>query len=708
LLTHPKVSSVVAHLCQFGMVTVGKDGERVPAKKATRFMSSSKAVLEMLSKRCDRSHTHQHLVNGRAKAAAIYPPALCRAILRGIAKQRRLEGEVVPNHILEATDKGCAIYNLQGKEEEGERLELSGDAEFEELEHERDALAKNWTCVRAPQVARALNNPDKFHADGQAYYDNITGELLPPDLVLKARKEEIDFMLEWRVWDEVPVSRSWQVTGKGPLGGRWVDVNKGDTATPNVRCRYVAKEIAYARNDDFFAAMPPLEALRLLVSHAATGRTSGVGGKKILVIDARKAHLHATTVRDVFVELPPEIRRPGVCARLRRCLYGTRDAPARWEAFLAAELKKHGFSQGVASPCCFCHGARDLRCVVHGDDFVFVGPDAELVWVQERMQESFLVKVVGRLGGDQNDLKEIRVLNRILRWTPAGISYEADPRHAELLVRDMPAAGPAVRTPGVKAGRPTGASVPEKEEEENKEEFLGEEETRQFRSGAARANYLAMDRPDLAFATKELCRRMTAPRVQDMAALARVARYLASEPRLVYQYDWQGRGGLRVYVDTDFAGCLKTRKSTSGGCALAGSHLVKHWSSTQKVVTLSSGEAELAGIVKGAAEAIGLKSLAADLGIHTELRVYADSSAAIGICRRSGIGKVRHLATGQLWVQERLRAGDFALYKIPGSCNPADALTKNVSRETADKHLTAMGLRRDAGRAESAPNIVEY
>ena len=64
--------------------------------------------------------------------------------------------------------------------------------------------------------------------------------------------------------------------------------------------------------------------------------------------------------------------------------------------------------------------------------------------------------------------------------------------------------------------------------------------------------------------------------------------------------------------------------------------------------------------------------------------------------------------TGQLWVKERLRTGDFALYKIPGSCNPADALTKNVPRETADKHLTAMGLSRDAGRAESAPNIVKY
>ena len=53
----------------------------------------------------------------------------------------------------------------------------------------------------------------------------------------------------------------------------------------------------------------------------------------------------------------------------------------------------------------------------------------------------------------------------------------------------------------------------------------------------------------------------------------------------------------------------------------------------------------------------------------------ADSSAAIGICRRTGIGRVRHLGAGPLWVQERVRAGDFALVKHPGAENPADILT---------------------------------
>ena len=77
-------------------------------------------------------------------------------------------------------------------------------------------------------------------------------------------------------------------------------------------------------------------------------------------------------------------------------------------------------------------------------------------------------------------------------------------------------------------------------------------------------------------------------------------------------------------------------------------------------------------MVKGAAEGIGLQSLARDLGLDLPLQLYVDSAAAIGICRRSGIGRVRHLAVGQLWVQERLREEQFALHKVGGTHNPVE------------------------------------
>ena len=149
-----------------------------------------------------------------------------------------------------------------------------------------------------------------------------------------------------------------------------------------------------------------------------------------------------------------------------------------------------------------------------------------------------------------------------------------------------------------------------------------------------------------------------------------------------------------MFADTDFAACLATRFSTSGGVALRGAHLIKHWSSTQKAVTLSSAEAQLYGLVKGTTEALGIQAWGRDLGLDMTVRMHADSAAAIGICRRSGIGRVRYLAVGQLWVQEGLRRGDFELYKVLGAHNP------NQSGQPRDPRPPPSHARPDARRRQ--------
>ena len=162
---------------------------------------------------------------------------------------------------------------------------------------------------------------------------------------------------------------------------------------------------------------------------------------------------------------------------------------------------------------------------------------------------------------------------------------------------------------------------------------------------------------------------------------------------------------MRVFVDTDFGGCQTTRRSTSGGIAMRGLHSLKHWSHTQTTIALSSGEAELGGICRGASLALGLQSLASDLGIQLRLKILTDAMAVIGICRRRDLGKIRHLHVSDLWVQDRLRRGDFRLTQIPGSENPADLLTKHVPKDIMLKHMAFLGLKSEAGRAGSAPTL---
>ena len=213
-------------------------------------------------------------------------------------------------------------------------------------------------------------------------------------------------------------------------------------------------------------------------------------------------------------------------------------------------------------------------CVVHGDDFVFACVETDLEWARQQMEKSFLV--IGRLGGDKQDVRELRVLNRVLSWRSGGIELEADPRHQEILISELEQGVRGLRTPGVKN--------PQRKDGDGDgaESLLNEAEARSFRSTAARASYLALDRPDLASATKELCTRMSSPTKADVSALRQVSRYLLQAPRLVYECLWQPDTNLDVFVDTDFAGCLTTRRSTSGGAAMRSSHLIKHWSSTQK------------------------------------------------------------------------------------------------------------------------------
>ena len=82
-----------------------------------------------------------------------------------------------------------------------------------------------------------------------------------------------------------------------------------------------------------------------------------------------------------------------------------------------------------------------------------------------------------------------------------------------------------------------------------------------------------------------------------------------------------------------------------------------------------------------------------------------DATAAIGIARRRGLGKVRHLATADLWVQDRLKKKDFSLVKIPGNENPADMLTKYVDRTLLQKHMAKLGLGLEGEPTSSAPSI---
>ena len=136
---------------------------------------------------------------------------------------------------------------------------------------------------------------------------------------------------------------------------------------------------------------------------------------------------------------------------------------------------------------------------------------------------------------------------------------------------------------------------------------------------------------------------------------------------------------------------------------MIGDCCIRHYSKTQTTVSLSSGEAELHGIAQGAANALGVQALLVDMGWDLKCNVHSDATAAIGICRRKGLGKVRHLDCTDLWIQESARAGRFTIHKVDGQINPADILTKYLDRATMEKHLKTLGMKQMSGRPACAP-----
>jgi len=251
---------------------------------------------------------------------------------------------------------------------------------------------------------------------------------------------------------------------------------------------------------------------------------------------------------------------------------------------------------------------------------------------------------------------------------------------------------------------------------EDDKPWLAEEEEQKLEAGlgggyramAARANYLAMDRADIQYPTKEACRGMSDPTRGDLRKLKRLVRYVKGRPRVVLRYDYQGKSEeVDGYSDSDWAGCKKTSRSTSGGAIMIGGHNLKTWSSTQKSVTLSSGEAELVAAVKMAGELIGVCQLANDWGISLEAKLMVDSAAAIGVVSRKGNGRLRHVKVGMMWIQERVEDGDITVEKVLGTENPADLMTKYLTGNKIDHYMEKLGQEQREGRADKSLKINE-
>ena len=180
--------------------------------------------------------------------------------------------------------------------------------------------------------------------------------------------------------------------------------------------------------------------------------------------------------------------------KLRLCLYGNRDAAFNWGETVARQLIASGYIGGKAFPAVYHNPKDGVSVMVHGDDYLCTGPEAALKRLKAKLSESFEIKS-SIIGKTVHLEKEGKILNRIVRITSDGWEVEADQRHGELIAQELGLEkAKGLSTPGI--------DEPLKDDDE----VLTDWRAGKYRSLAARANYLALDRADIQFSVKELCR----------------------------------------------------------------------------------------------------------------------------------------------------------------------------------------------------------
>ena len=189
------------------------------------------------------------------------------------------------------------------------------------------------------------------------------------------------------------VERSRLPAGTRIVGTRWVDTNKGTAEKPKVRSRLVCQEfnLTGAPSGELCAPTPPLGATRYLISALASRGVRGPGNHRVMFLDFKRAFLYGDCERDVYIKVPSEDLDcvEGVhVGKLRKAMYGTRDAPAVWQKLVRKTLVDLGFQPSRTSACVYFHRELQICIVAHVEDFLCTGPKVQLLGLRDQLQRT--------------------------------------------------------------------------------------------------------------------------------------------------------------------------------------------------------------------------------------------------------------------------------------------------------------------------------
>lgn len=426
-------------------------------------------------------------------------------------------------------------------------------------------------------------------------------------------------------------------------------------------------------------------------------------------IDVSTAFLNGELDEEVYLQVPKGIGMDGVVWRLKKALYGLRQAARAWYDKLTEVMSMLGFTRTEADPCLFYRHTRVFLTENSGFDtpiFILVHvDDAIICGGYDNAVEQTLYDLMGCF--EVKDLGEpAYFLGVEIHRTPDYISLTQEAYCHKVL-----------KTYGME--NCTGKATPMATGTVMTKEGTPLPDSNQYRAIVGSLLYLSVKtRPDIAYAVGVLSRYMSCPTEQHMTAAKHVLRYLKSNPGVGITYRREEsnkycppeRSGcdrqLRVFSDSDFAGDKDTRKSTSGMVAFLASAPIMWSSKLQSLVTTSTTEAEFVAAASALKEGLWIQKLLKEVyhvlyetAIFAPIKLLLDNQAAIQLIRHrsAGVsGRSKHIDVQHLFIRDRYARGDLWVEHVGTSKQLADVFTKALPGAQVESFRWELGMSTDS------------
>lgn len=472
-------------------------------------------------------------------------------------------------------------------------------------------------------------------------------------------------------WEKCTLS-----TGKKPVGCRWVYTVKyrPDGSIERYKARLVAKRYTQTYGIDYsktFSPVAKIDTIRVLFSVAANK------GRSLHQFDVKNAFLHGDLKEEVYMEAPSGFKaefKEGEVCRLKKSLYGLKHSPRAWFGRFTVAMKLYGFNQSNSDHTLFLKRRGELvTClIIYVDDMIITGDDIEEISkLRENLFKEFEMKDLGRL----KYFLGIEVLRSTQGIFICQKKYILDLLTETGMLECKPADTPIVVNHGLK--------ILEEVELTDKE---------RYQRLVGKLIYLSHTRLEISYAVGVVSQFMHRPQKDHMEAVWRIIRYLKGTTGHGILFRAHGHLHITGYTDADWAGNPVDRRSTSGYFTFVGGNLVTWRSKKQKVVALSSAEAEFRGIARGLTEVLWLQKLLTEIGFPPTktCEIMCDNQAAIRISKNLvQHDRTKHVKIDSHFIKEKIEEGIVKFPFVRSEDQLADILTKAVNgksfKEVLDK-----------------------